>query len=313
MGNACALCSNKSQKKTIQAQSVTAAIYQKKEIKNGFGRIYAGVRHDDKKYTSPVLALHLWSKDSSTIKTHGGTIGVVNQPGGLFSTDRSNSMITNTNQRQESKFALDETIQMIPLEDIISIVAQTEVKRATAKQTSRRLKTPPPEDLSCCGQTKKWCVTKVCCCCCSPTVTPAQVVETSRDEQSATRTIIVKIKHVVHSNVHTPSNIQVLDAKEQHDFYKKKFEEETIKFYYLHNDEVNEANFNSKMREAEALARVITQIKALKPHYPDPAQLQEIFRLQEVSSIGFQSDEHMTTGTSGGTTATVNLSTVHET
>lgn len=284
---------NKPTTNLIQAQAVTANVYEKKEIRNGFIRIFPGVRCGDKNYTSPVLAIHTWSKDTSYVKTHAATLGTTNQSGGFFGPDRSNSVMTNVNQKAEEKLGLDENVQIVPLEDVLAVHVETVVKKATAQQTQRRLKTPPPEDHSCVETTKKWCMANVCCCCCTATVAPAQIVETKREEQSANRVILFMLDYFKHSNVHTPSTVKVLATEKQHEHFKKKLDEEKIKFYYLHNADVNQDNFVNEMKEAEKLARIIIQIKGMSPNYPDPAQLQEIIKQQEAGFFGFASNEEM--------------------
>ena len=252
-----------------------------------------GVRAGDKGYTSPVLALHTWSRDAVVVKKSDTTEQLMKENTGIFTADRSRAVTTNLDQKRERKLDVNTTIQVIPLEDILSIAIATAVKKAVAHQTSRRAKALPPQDQSCWASTKRCCMVNFCCCCCAPPVVSPDFEETVRDEESATRTIIVTIKYVTHSNVHTASNVKVLPEEKRQEFYKKKFDEDTVKFYYLQNEEVNEANFNTKLKEVESLARIITQIKGMSPNFPDPAQLQEIFRQQETGIFGFESNEKM--------------------
>lgn len=259
------------------------------------------MRAGDKGYTSPVLALHTWTKNTSFFKNEGDTSANFTRQGSLFTRAQAASVSLETQRREENRFGLDQSIQMIPVEDIISTAIESSVKKERIQETRKRVKTPPRKDLSCKDQMKQCCIKNFCCCCscfscCQEDRVAPVIEEIPKEHKAATRNILFTIKYLRHSYVDTPSNVRVLSDAKQSQFYENKLNEETLKFYYYSNEDFSEEHYNNQMQEAEGLARIITQIKGMSPKYPDPAQFQEMVKQHEIAVFGFQPNEDLSTG-----------------
>ena len=123
-------------------------------------------------------------------------------------------------------------------------------------------------------------------------VVSEQVVE-EEVEKEATRAIRMTIKHLSHSLVHTPSNVAVLSADKQKEFYEKQLNVETLQFYYLQSGLFEETDFNNELEQSEALARIVMQLKAISGQYPDPNQLKEIIQQNYSHLFGYKHSENV--------------------
>jgi hypothetical protein len=262
--------------------------------------IIEGVRTSDNKNTCPVLALHTWNKAKQNVSTQHGHLGLGAGSGGQYATQ-----LTQAGKKDEIKTDHDENIIILPIEDIIRIKVSTEVKRTVEQSKTVRIKTPPPEDLSCPDEVKKCCIKNVCCWCCKEKKVAPEHVTMKTERVEASRVIVVSIEQVEHSLLHTPSNVQVLSTANQHEFYQKNLNIlEPLKFYYLHNAEFDNKNYEKNFNESETLARVVMQLKAMVGYYPDQSQLQQIIGQQYVHVFGYQPKESVPILPGEGTTET---------
>jgi hypothetical protein len=246
------------------------------------------------KYTSPVLAIHTWNESIQNTSMHHGRLGLTGGSGGTWlDRNKSSTQLTEAGKTEEKKTDLDADIHIIPVEDIIKVKVSTEIKKAIEQNKVVRVKTPPPEDLSCTDNVKKCCIRNVCCWCCKETkAAPVHVVSMS-EKAEADRKIVVTIEYLRHSLIHTPSSVQVQAEDKQHAFYHKHLEVDSLKFYFLHNAEYDGEDYKKQLDESEALARVVMQLKAMIDQYPDPAQLQQLIFLEYSHVFGFQYTEHV--------------------
>ena len=251
---------------------------------------HIGVSIGKSEYTCPILAVHTWHKTQQNVRTETGVLHTVGIQGGYSSnTNRNATMLRAAGDKVEFKVGVDEEIQIIPVEDIISIKIATEVKKAVEQKKTARQKSRPAEELSGCEKVKKCCMTNVFCCCCKEEVQAPDYEITMTEKEEATRIITVIIQHVGHSLVHTPSVVRVLPSDKQAEFYQKYQQVNTLKFYYLHNETFDENEYKMNLQDSEALARIVMQLKAmgncntdelqlraLVSHFPDESQLKAI-------------------------------------
>jgi hypothetical protein len=212
-----------------------------------------------------------------SLKTETGVMHTMGVHGGYpMGRGREATMITDAGERVQFKVGVDEEILILPIEDIISIKVSSEVKKAVEQKKTARRKNAPSEELGCCQKVKKSCF-----CCCDNEVEQLPEYEvTTNQKQNATRIITVTIEHLRHSLVDTPSHVRVLSEDKKQAFYQKELGVyvDTFKFYYLHNEIFDEAEYKMHLQDSETFARIVMQLKAMINHYPDEAQLQKIIQ-----------------------------------
>jgi hypothetical protein len=123
-------------------------------------------------------------------------------------------------------------------------------------------------------------------------VAPQHVIITT-DKREAQRNIVVTIEHVHHSLIDTPSVVRVISNDKQQDFYQKHLVKDTIKFYYLHNEQFEGQEYEQQLLESEAMGRVVMQLKAMIGYYPDESQLQQIIHQNHLHVFGFGPKENV--------------------
>jgi len=238
------------------------------------------------------------------VKIERGFLDTVGTPGrSLLNKNRATTIITNANENVEFKVGIEQQIQMVPVEDIISIKISTEVKKAVEQQKSVALRHAPSEELTCCQKVKK---ALRCCCKKGVPVAPEYVVH-SNESRKATRIITVTIEHIRYGLMDTPTHLRVLPKKDQDAFYEQRFHVDTIKFHYLNSEIFDENEYNIQLQGCEALARLVMQLKAMKDHYPDETQLQKIIQQYRIHHFGqiINSDIKMLGGNANVTATTV--------
>ena len=243
---------------------------------------YLGIRTETKGYTCPLLAVHTSHKSTQNVETQQGTLDTVTGTLGFMRSDTSAALLTSAAETKEYKVDVDEDIRVIPVEDIISIGVSSGVKKALEEKKSARRKEAPREERGCLDKQK-------CCsclpCCKEPPVEPEYETVTTHGRK-ARRSITITIKHVRHSEVHTPSNVEVLPEEEKAKFYLQLLAVDTTKFYYLNDDSYDEAKFKRHLKESETLARIVMQLKAMKKCYPDDSQLEKIIQQHYIHQFG---------------------------
>jgi hypothetical protein len=239
------------------------------------------------------------------VSTQHGNLGSIEGSGGGWQGgSQPSTILTEAGRKDQFKRDIDGNIHTIPVEDIIKIKISTEIKREVEHNKVVRIKTPPPEDSDCCNGVKKCCIRNVCCWCCTETSVAPEHVVTMKEKKTAVRVIVLTVEHLRHSLIHTPSNVRVLSTAKQHDFYEKHLAVETLKFYYLHNNEFEGEGYQKHFNESEALARVVLQLKAMESQYPDQSQLQQILDQQNLHLFGFEPNENMVALEGSGTVTT---------
>jgi hypothetical protein len=144
---------------------------------------------------------------------------------------------------QHRKVELDEEIQCIPIESIISIKYAGEVKKELTEQTHFRLNTPPPPvPLSCCEKVSRWCCTTCCCCCCCNDssnqvhIDPGRMI-TQIVGQKSERVISITIEYIRYNNIDTPSYFRALAPADATGYYKDHLHTDPIQFYLVNNQD----------------------------------------------------------------------------
>lgn len=254
---------------------------------------FIGVHTHDNHYTSPILSLHIWNKSLHLTKSYTGPLATDDrQNRSRLDKNQLDTVLSPTIMNHENKIGVDEEIQIIPIEDIISIKVKSEIKKAVKEEKRRWIKTTPTRDVTFNQQMKNYCIKHFCCWCCEEKKVAAELLETETKKKEATRCIVITIKHLCHSYVDTPSNVRVLSVVKQAEFYEKQLEVNIIKFSYFQSENFDEVEYNSKLGESETLARIVMQLKAMNGHYPDSSQLEQIIQQQQIRPFGFEIDEN---------------------
>ena len=244
----------------------------------------------DYTYTSPVLEIHTWRRSDTCTAVNETTMTKRVALGGM-QTERDNAdrHIGLSRGMEHRKLEQEEQVIVIPVESIILIKYSGEVKKEETEHKNVRLKTPPPDKLSCCGKVSQWC-SKTFCCCCDDSKTqvykePEQII-TTISNQEAERKILITIAYIRYSNIDTASHIRVLSTADQQSFYKDHFYTDTLQFYLLDNYDFEPVDFDLKRMQASILCRLVTQLKTMNGHYPDEPTLEMIISRQDNLAIG---------------------------
>ncbi len=195
------------------------------------------------------------------------------------------------------KVELDEEIQCVPIDSIISIKYEGEVKKELTEQKHARLNTPPPSvPLSCCDRVSRWCC-RTCCCCCNDSsnqvhIDPGRTITQIVGEKSE-RVILITIEYIRYHNIDTPSYFRALAATDAAVYYKEHLHTDTLKFYLINNQDFEQTDFDSKRAQGAALCRLVTQLKAMAGQYPDGSILENIISEHEIQVVGDPPKETM--------------------
>jgi hypothetical protein len=196
---------------------------------------------------------------------------------------------------KEEQLSSDETVVMIPVEDVINIYYTSDVKKRIKAEEHSRL-VPVVAQKGCCGG------------CCKKAPKPVRQTEIL-EEKSAQRVITIHLQYSKYSNLDTVSNARILPESDRTQFYKNQFQPNTqLKFYLVRNTEYGSDNFNQKKMQAENLCRIIMQLKGMNGgvtdsslrlptkgnvavpapaiSYPSPQQLQEILNQPSFGIFG---------------------------
>jgi hypothetical protein len=223
--------------------------------------------------------------------------------------DNADHRVGPLHSAEHRRIELNEEIQCIPIESIISIKYSGEIKKELTEQTHARLKTPPPDELSCCGTINRWCCRTFCCCCNSCKnqvhIDPEHTINQIVDEKGE-RVILITIEYIRYSNINSPSHLNVLATIDAVAYYKDRLHTDTLKFYVLNNRDFEQTDFDLKRVQGARLCRLVTQLKAMAGQYPNESTLQDIISKQEIQVIGDPLQETMNTLVGPGRT-TFNL------
>ncbi|CAF0985696.1 unnamed protein product [Rotaria sp. Silwood1] len=196
---------------------------------------------------------------------------------------------------KEEHLSSDETVVMIPVEDVINIYYTSDVKKSVKAQEHSRI-VPVVAGNGCCGG---------CCRKASPPLRQTDIVEA----KNAQRVITIHLQYSKYSNLDTVSNARILPEADRAQFYKNHFRpNEELKFYLVLNTEYDSANFDQKKEQAENLCRIIMQLKGINGSvndnrvrlitkenvevpaapicYPSPRELQEILNQPYLGIFG---------------------------
>lgn len=185
---------------------------------------------------------------------------------------------------EHRQMELEEEIQCIPIESIISIKYTGEIKKELTEQMHAVLEKTTPKKLSCCGKFNQWC----CCCKTSKNQIHADTGQTISKivDEKGERVILMTIEYIRYNHINTPSYLNALPSRDAIAFYKEHFHTDVLKFYLLNNHDFDRTNFDVKRAQGAALCRLVTQLKAMVNEYPDDATLETIIRKQEIQAIG---------------------------
>lgn len=253
-----------------------------------------GVSTEKNGYTCPILAVHTWRKTQQNKVTETGVLHTVGIPGGYLSnTNRNTTVLGAAANTVEFKVGVDQEIQMIPVEDILSMKISAEVKKAVEQKRTARQKHKPVEELGCCDEVKKCCMKNFCCCCYKEKTEAPDYEVTTNQKQEAARVITVTIEHLRYGLVHTPSVVHVLSEDKKAEFFDKHKKVDILTFYYLHNEKFHENEYKMQLQASEALARLVMQLKGMHNRYPDETQLQKMIQQNVSQYYGQKLTEEM--------------------
>ena len=96
-------------------------------------------------------------------------------------------------------------------------------------------------------------------------------------EEEAERMITVSIEYSMYSNLDSATNARLLSREAQEAYYRDKFQPNTtLRFYLVDNNDSNPRNFEMKREQAEALCRIVMQLKRMETNYPSESDLDKI-------------------------------------
>ncbi|CAF3581062.1 unnamed protein product [Rotaria sp. Silwood1] len=261
------------------------------EIPYGYVFIYPGVLTPNQTYTTPMLSIHTYHQSSK--KT------AVDYVRSQFSNKKQfDRQLGSLATSKEEHLSSDETVIMIPVEDVINIYYTSDIKKSIKAVEYSRL-VPVASEKGCCDG---------CCKKAPPPVRQTEIVEA----KNAQRIITIHLQYSKYSNLDTVSNARILSESDRAQFYKNHFRpNEELNFYLVRNAEYDSANFDQKTAQAENLCRIIMQLKginggvtassvhpptkenvvvsAASTCYPSPQELQQILNQP---SFGIFGDVH---------------------
>ena len=233
--------------------------------------------------------MHTWDKSGHRTEATKGTLQDLENArvAGVKRNRNSSTLVTEVGRNIEYQIGIDEIVQIIPVEDIISIKLSSVIKKEIQQTETTRLKTPPPENRSC-WQRVKNCLIRVFCFWKRRRQVLPIPVTTKTAARQATHKILMTIQHTRFSLIDTTSVVRVLPSNKQAEFYQNHFAVDTLQFYYWHNSTFDGQEHSEQMLASEALTRFVMQLKAMVGHYPDQEQLALIFQQQPVQLLGNQ-------------------------
>ncbi|CAM4874424.1 unnamed protein product [Rotaria socialis] len=288
----------------LQANVRNALEIKASKIPDGRCNLFAGAHTESNGNTCPVLAIYTWHKTLQNITQEEGQLDRLGGPPGGSLQRGQSTIMRDFSETKEFKVGVDQNIQMLAIEDILSIKVSTEIKKEAVQRMNAVLKERPPEELTCCEKVKSCCTKNVCCCCHEEVCDMPEYNKTTSVNKRANRAITITIEYVHYGNVDTPSNLRVLSKEKQADFYHKLFHTETIKFYYLQSMNYDEDEFKKYLSESETLARIVVQLKSMVGHYPDETQLRTIVGQKNTHAFGKEVSEEIQVLQGTGTTST---------
>jgi len=250
--------------------------------------IVLGVLTANQTYTCPVLSIHTYYQSSKKTEIDYAEAQFSNKK----KYDRQLGPLATSKEEQLSS---DETVTMIPVEDIISAYYTSDVKKSVKAEEHSRL-VPVVAQKGCCGG------------CCKKAPEPVRQTEIL-EEKNAQRVITIHLQYSKYSNLDTVSNARILPESDRALFYNSKFQPNTgLKFHLVHNTEYDSANFEQKKMQAETLCRTIIQLKGMNSgsagnsqslltkenvavpaaviSYPSPPELQQILNQPNYGIFG---------------------------
>ncbi len=215
--------------------------------------------------------------------------------------DRRNHHIGPLRGVEHRRLELDEEIQSIPIESLISIKYFSEIKKELKEQIHTRINTPPPRRaLSCCEKIIQWL--------CGGNsnnqvhADPGRIIRQIVDEKGE-RVILIEIQYIRYSNINSPSYFNALAKTDAEVYYKERFDTVPLTFYLLNNQDFDQTNFDLKRAQAVTLCRLVAHLKAMVGQYPDEPTLNNIINKQAILDIGDPPQEALVHITEPGTTA----------
>ncbi|CAF1374804.1 unnamed protein product [Adineta steineri] len=226
----------------VQTQNVVAT-----ETPYGYVYIYPGAPTPHQTYTCPMLSIHTYYHSSQKTDVDYAMAQLSNKK-------KHNKQFDPVSKAKEEHLASDETVLMIPVEDVINIYYTSDVKKSVkAEEHSRRVPVIAQ---------------KGCCSCCKDDPEP-QRETTIIEQKSAHRVITIHLQYSKYSNLDTVSNARILSEADRVQFFRDKFQPNTeLKFYLVRNTEYDSTNFEQKRMQAENLCRIIMQLKGMNSGIP---------------------------------------------
>ena len=236
-----------------------------------------GVHTGGNFYTSPVLSLHTYYKSatSAQIDMAGGTVNTI------YPRRSKNYKPDMLYRSKEAGLSLDEQVQLIVVEDIISISYRTDI----TKNVKTEIKSTSVQNGQGCSSCCSWW------CCCKPDKKHQHAIA---ENKAADRVIVVTVEYVRHSNLHTSSHIRILADDDRVAFFRDRMNVDILQFYLYSSKEFDHSKFDERRRQAETLCRLVVQLKQMGlTQYPSEAQLAQIVHRNHIELFGDESHEDL--------------------
>lgn len=128
----------------------------------------------------------------------------------------------------------------------------------------------PRDNGGCCDCLRCWCCRKK---------RLTKLVRTTEvlTEQDVGRVITISIEYSKYSNPDSATNVRLQSWEDQAIYYKQICQPRTdLKFNLVDNTETDPKNFEVKRQQAEALCRIVMQLKGMQNNYPSEKELDSI-------------------------------------
>lgn len=257
----------------VQTQNIAAT-----QIPYGYVFIYPGISTPNRAYTCPILSIHTYRQSEERTTVDYAETQLTNKK-------KFDQQLGSLSAAKHENLSSDETVVMVPIEDVINIYYTCDVKKSVKAEERSHL-VPATAETGCFGG------------CCKKNSRPERRIE-FYEQKNAQRVITVHLQYSKYSNLNTVSNVRLLPESERAQFYKDQFHPNTeLTFYLVNNNEFEATNFEQKRMHAENLCRIIIQLKGMsgsvlgnnqRPHtaenieapvvsisYPSPQELQQM-------------------------------------
>ncbi|CAF1480333.1 unnamed protein product [Adineta ricciae] len=226
--------------------------------------------------TTPLLSVHTWTRNEQHTENHMEGIA-----------RRENEQVTSLEHY--------ENIQMIPIQDIISIKISSELKRTNKRNTSEYVTTSSNKnDPSRSRPLKSRFIRSFLCC---GNGTP-KVITSTHINNRTTYSILMRIEYLRPCLAHILNKTLTISRDQPTISYEDQSLANIIEFYFSRSDTDDEVAWKKKLESSEELVRAIFQLKNLNNSYYDVQQVTQLTEKHDFQPYGYVPDKE-TIDTSG--------------